>query len=447
MDNDFLNNWRMELGLGNPNKAATLIAMLMIAVWGLAYVRRWGFWVGLMLFCGLAIALLHTSSRGGLVAMLAGSICLLCFSSRPWRPRCKLAVVIVTMGLMLYSAQTNAAHRYVKGIAASDLSISNRLLIWKQVPRMMLDAPGGWGIGNSGNAYMQWYQPIGRFESYRTLVNSHFTWLVEFGWLGRIAYLFGWSVVFLICWPTAKNRWFCVPLGIWTAFAAGAFFSSVAESLWLWIIPLAALLTVAVVRVLQWQWPSMRSFGCTYACIGALFMGFLATGSLTGQGAKIWGGKDAVRIGSEKPATWVVALDSKITGDHYGQSVRNAGIPLGIAKSFNDVPPTTCKELVLMGNCPINNKALSVSSIVLLNPIGHPEGMAPKLASDQAGRVLWGEFRQDGNRAEWESWTNAHSRMAFKQAEGDADYLPDWLALVSGGNVQADWRNPSLTEK
>jgi hypothetical protein len=33
--------WRMDWGLGNPNKTAAVIALLMIAVWALAYFRRW----------------------------------------------------------------------------------------------------------------------------------------------------------------------------------------------------------------------------------------------------------------------------------------------------------------------------------------------------------------------------------------------------------------------
>jgi len=45
----------MDWGLGNPNKTAALIAMLMVAVWGLACFRKWGFWAALTLFTGLGI--------------------------------------------------------------------------------------------------------------------------------------------------------------------------------------------------------------------------------------------------------------------------------------------------------------------------------------------------------------------------------------------------------
>ena len=31
--------WRMDWGLGNPNKTAALIAILMVAVWSLSYLK------------------------------------------------------------------------------------------------------------------------------------------------------------------------------------------------------------------------------------------------------------------------------------------------------------------------------------------------------------------------------------------------------------------------
>jgi hypothetical protein len=55
---------RMDWGLGNPNKTAALIALIMIAVWILGYIRDWGFWVALALFTGFGVCLILTQSRG-----------------------------------------------------------------------------------------------------------------------------------------------------------------------------------------------------------------------------------------------------------------------------------------------------------------------------------------------------------------------------------------------
>ena len=105
-----------------------------------------------------------------------------------------------------------AHKRYGQGVATEDRSISNRFELWKAAPTMMVDAPSGWGGGKSGQAYMNWYQPLDQHEAYRTLVNSHLTWLVELGWLGRFVYLTGWFTVFLMCFPPGgggHDGWLC----------------------------------------------------------------------------------------------------------------------------------------------------------------------------------------------------------------------------------------------
>ena len=166
--------WRMDWGLNNPNKTAALIALLMLAIWLLPLVRRWLFWVALPTFTALGICLMHTLSRGGILAAAAGFAVLLTHLRhlRPW-PRGKTlavagAVMVMLVGAVFLQASSRFAQSY------QDRSVTNRLAIWKQAPRMMVDAPWGWGIGNSGTAYMSWYQPLKNTEQYRTLVKpSH----------------------------------------------------------------------------------------------------------------------------------------------------------------------------------------------------------------------------------------------------------------------------------
>jgi hypothetical protein len=156
------------------------------------YLRWWGFALAVLLSTGLGICLVHTFSRGGLVAAGAGLAVAAWFAPRPW-PKARLAVGISSAAVVLSALFFLNAHNRVKqGLAAEDRSISNRLLIWKAAPQMMHDAPGGWGAGNAVTAYMEWYQPLERTEKYRTLVNSHIRWLVEFSWPQRVGYVFGW---------------------------------------------------------------------------------------------------------------------------------------------------------------------------------------------------------------------------------------------------------------
>ncbi len=261
MEGIFFNGiWRMDWGLGNPNKTAALIAILMVAVWGLAYLRRWGFWLALVMFSGLGICLVHTFSRGGIVAAFFGLFPLVLVVWRPW-PWSRIIGIVVSIWIIVAALIFLQAHkRYGQGVATEDRSISNRFEIWKAAPTMMADAPGGWGMGQSGRAYMNWYQPLDNNESYRTLVNSHLTWLVELGWIGRFLYLTGWFAVFVLCFPSAQARWMAVPFGIWVAFFVGAFFSSVAESICLWVVPVLALTAVLVWRIRHRVWLGAKSW-------------------------------------------------------------------------------------------------------------------------------------------------------------------------------------------
>ena len=88
--------WRMDWGLGNPNKTATLIACLMIAVWAIALLWKHGFWPALVLFTALAWCLVETYSRGGLVALLTGMAILLASIPRPW-PRSRWIAIVAAL--------------------------------------------------------------------------------------------------------------------------------------------------------------------------------------------------------------------------------------------------------------------------------------------------------------------------------------------------------------
>src|SRR5690606_25281879 len=144
----------------------------------------------------------------------AGWLVLLWRAPRPWPWSRLLAIIASVWVILAFSIYLQAHERFGQGLVHEDRSITNRLVIWKQARRMMVDAPGGLGIRNSGNAYGQWYQPLDQHELYRTLVNSHLTWLVEVGWPLRFLYVFGWVTAVVLCWPWHGRKWFSIPLGI-----------------------------------------------------------------------------------------------------------------------------------------------------------------------------------------------------------------------------------------
>ncbi len=420
--------WRMDWGLGNPNKTAALIAILMIAVWSLAYVRQWMFWVSLVLFSALGICLLHTFSRGGMVAAFCGLIPLVLSLRRPWPGKRIFGVVASAWMIIGASIYLQAHERFGQGVVQEDRSISNRFVLWKTAPTMMVDAPRGWGTGQAGKAYMDWYQPTDRSESYRTLVNSHLTWLVEFGWLGRFFYIFGWLAVFLLCLPTSENRWLAVPLGVWISFFTGAWFSSVAESVWLWVVPAISLVWVFVWRVRHRECPETKLLLLPPA-VAALTLFCLA---LLAPCSSISKRGNAYVIGKGVPSIWVVA-DRVVLGKSFPRPLRDAfaknpSLSCGIVENIADLPDNLASTLVLSGRAgwtkpeEIAAKLAPVKSLILVNPVFYPsECPVPKETST---KVVIGEFSQSSAASDWSPVATVESLA------GIGDFIPNWPDVV-----------------
>lgn len=439
MEDIFFNGiWRMDWGLGNPNKTAALIAELMIVVWGLAYVRKRGFWVAFAFFIILGGCLIYTFSRGGLVAAFTGLIALIAFVPRPW-PRKKCMAIGISILLMIaFTFYLNAHERYRQGIFKEDRSISNRMELWKVSPVMMVDAPAGWGIGNSGKAYMRWYQPLQHNEQYRTLVNSHLTWLVEFGWPLRFLYLFAWAAVFLICFPTKESHWCAVPLGIWLSFGTAAFFSSIAESVWLWVVPCLSLAAVIGNRLRVMEWPRLVTWVIPIGVAIILCVSFL----MVGKGKiEISGSKDRVVIGKNVPLVWLV-VDERTLGNYgFAKSLRKylAEHPtdrsIGIVQSLTSLPKDeglSGATIIVAGSPEGRNQesmqrlAFSASKLILLAPSYYPQETGIAFGTKYSAEVIFGEFSQSPFLMAWEE-TGRVRRIA-----GAGDFFPTWPQIVFG---------------
>lgn len=420
--------WRMDWGLGNPNKTGGLIAILMVVVWFLALWRRGGFWVALALFTGLGICLIHTMSRGAVIALFAGLIPLVMVAPRPW-PRGRIVGVVVAVWVIVgASLYLDAGERLGQGIVHEDRSIINRFQVWKTAPQMMVDAPGGWGIGNSGSAYMQWYQPLSSPESYRTLVNSHLTWLVELRWPLRVVYLFGWVAVLLHCWPGATSRWLAVPLGVWITFFIAAAFSSVAESSWLWIVPGVSLIAVLGYRIRCRIWPAGRLW---LLPIGAslLFCGVLAVLGMR-HSSMVHKQGGVIVCGNGKPQVWILP-DTKVMGTQWGRTlrklVRKSPSCVGVVLDAGKMPSLQGEHIVISGSpLPVGKLAevmASAGKVMLVNPRFYPQEVGFDPARMNVELVV-GEFSDSPAVAVWKE------KLPVKILPGVGDYLTDWKVVM-----------------
>lgn len=416
----------MDWGLGNPNKTAALIAILMVAVWSLAYLRKWGFWVSLILFSGLGICLVHTFSRGGMVALFTGLIPLLFFAQRPWERKKIVGVILGVWLIAGASIYLDAHKRYEMGIVQEDRSISNRLELWKTVPTMMVDAPDGWGWGNAGKAYMEWYQPLNRHESYRTLVNSHLTWMVEMNWTKRFFYLLGWIAVFVVCFPVKGYQWTTIPFSMWVTFGVASFFSSVAELAWLWIIPGCALLLMIGWRIARQQWPSGKVWALPPLGAGMILLAV----SLLGSRSDVWKSGNAVTFGSHSPETWVL-VNEKVLGGSYGRQLREFGllhrtVSVGLAQSAADLPPGQIAKLFVTGGCEKSELQAAIQKLepngdlVLVNPTMAPQELGLSEHDLKRISVLSGEFAQSSRAAFW------RDVVPVEQISEVGDFVSNW---------------------
>lgn len=433
MSNIFFHGiWRMDWGFGNPNKTAAFIAILMIAVWTLAYIRKVGFWVALVAFSGLMIALVHTLSRGGMIALVISILPLLAWAPRPWRRPRLIGIIVVFWILVGAALVLKANERYSQGIVQEDRSISSRFEIWRSAPAMMVDSPSGWGLGHAADSYVQWYQPIEIGDRYKSLINSHLTWLVEFGWPLRLLYIFGWASVFFICWPSQKARWRAVAVAVWLCFFVAAFFSSVAEEPTMWVIPALFFIAAIVDRLVRKDFPSPVLWvipgGATAAVVLAIWF-------LGQRSSALHASQNMVILGSKEPTTWIV-YDPTTMGNLYGKSIRSEFGPnlpsIGILFASASFPKLSGKTLVLGSSVPegtsiaIKKAVHECSRLILLSPRFFPQEIGIDSATGKKVRTYFGDFSQSPSVDDWRTLNPS----GFEQLSGIGDFIPNWPPMI-----------------
>ncbi len=426
----------MDWGFQNPNKTAALIVTLMFAVWVAAFVWRKGFWVSLALFGTLGVMLIHTFSRGGMAAFCAGIAILLWFAPRPW-PRGRLVGGLLCAWLFLGAAlYLQANQRFGQGM--EDRSIANRLEIWREVPKMIADAPEGWGIGNAAASYEDWYQPLNERQTYRNLVSTHFTWLVEFNWWERVLYCFGWFSVGLLCWPPAvredrdRLRSFVVPLAVWVAFFVTGIFSHVAESYCLWAVPIACLSAVLIARLRFRRWPRTIAWVGGLIASGAM-IGLVCVWGATLPGIGLHASPEFVKIGNGTVRIWIV-VNRETMGEHYGKALRRyieehpQPYAIAVVNSLRSLPPGHDGMVVVSGGLSLRDSALlhQEGRLLLVNPTFFPEEAG--ITSNQLAGVLFGEFSESPSMQAWQKMT------PVKIMDGVGNFVASWPEFVLNSN-------------
>lgn len=435
---------RLDLGLGNPNRTGAWICLAMLTAWLPAFLYKKGFGLSMVLVFLSALLLLWTASRGALVAAAIGHLILLAWSWRHWDRKHWIVLASTLLMLFCFSTQLKIADRV--NAMPEDRSVLNRLVLWEKSLRMIHDAPAGWGIGNAAPAYHQWYQEPGSDLLYKNLVNTHLTWLVEVGWVARVAYLMGWTLCLLCCFPPAGNSWMAVPLAVWTALGVTAFFSSVADNAAIWFLPVILLISVLIWRVKHRLWPRSSSFLGAAATSLAISLGLFFSGLAVSQQPSVSRQGEAIRLGQGENSIIVAAPVRSIQGEKYGHSLRrflshSSSNPLAVwIVEEQDLKTVFSQELsgiplILAGEQAGSSQWQSLladpaARLVFLNPVLRESDVQTLAAARARIWVIRGALRPRPDLGQWEKLAARNPNVTLHLVPGAAEYLGSWPELA-----------------
>lgn len=411
---------RWQLWFDNPNKAATFLVEISVIGLILGTSKRlWKSVVGLILFLVSSAALVYTFSRGGFVAWVMLSVFLLWKHIREHGCGLRFSMIFMAMILVVAtSLSVGLSRRMMHGVSGSDMSVNNRIEVWSAAPKMLWDAPLGWGFGNSGKAYVDWYQPLHRDEQYRTLVNSHLTWMVETGWLGSFAWVLGWSVLLFGAYKIGcdSGSWMC--FAEWLCLFITGAISSVMECPWLWIIPVTAFL-LEVKKGPKVFWGYLTS-AFSLGTVLALLVVVLTLGCAWLSERRVFVSKKGKVVSSNGIGSvcWVVSDELALGGVHFPRVLRSAKaesvlVPFNIVQDASFIP-SEAEFVMFCGDAEAKGRK-GRQQTIWLSP-SSAEGIT---AEDV---VITGEFS---------AFTEAVCGAKVVVVPGVSDFIPTWPIVVS----------------
>jgi hypothetical protein len=268
------------------------------------------------------------------------------------------------------------------------------------------------------------------------LVNSHFTWLVEWPTWARLLYFVGWCLIFLITWPDKRCPWRGIVLAVWITLFIAACFSSVAHRPWIWPFPAAMLLAVLmhrifVIRKLPRRSRVMLSMGIALGSYALL----LLAAFIPSQVPRLRKLGSTVEVGSAQ-ATRRVALcgnDRAILGQKVGHRLRSyVKQHPGCSITLHEAPSPidgSYQTLVLVGDALEKFEASTNADLILLNPPVPQPAWTPRDA--RSVRVLWGDFNPSPAWYAWQQKAAGTSLMTLDRQIGEGLYLETWLETLS----------------
>ena len=441
---------RLKLFYMNPNHAAALLAELALLglfffLYGRGRIAMAGGAVG---WAVAACLLWKTDGRGGMFGMAVGAVALLGF--RLFRGGGKIRVAIVSAlafaAVVVFCVGGLGGRFSVNKIGSGT---SSRLEMWQHVPRMMVDAPYGWGETRSGRAYSDWYQSLSSSGVTPTLDSDHLTYMTGFGWFGRFTWAGIWFALlfalFRFCLgcgrgATALPGGAPLPLAEFSALCVAAMFNPILRVWSLWLVPIASLWPFIASR--PWKTPRRYAVPAVAAAIVSLSVcaGFYFAGRGPSRSAAlpVFTDGNRVCVRSQEPGIWV-ADDRNTIGwlsapkeVRYFYAAHPKAEALGYVQKLTDVPPRVrrlavagnlCREYVKLWK---EGGAPKAEELIFLSP-GMPIGDVPEsLRRSCKFAFVVGEFAARYKNV----YGDLDDSADVVQIEGAEVYLPGWVGLI-----------------
>lgn len=362
---ELLKKWaksgRLRFPFNNPNENGFLyMTLALCSVFLFFYQKKVWKILGGGLFVAACGALVMTASRGSFLALAMGLLPVVALKFKVvLRSKAVWALAaIVLIGAVGWFA-THESRLLTRGITTSKWSNQARLEMWATAPKMMAEAPNGWGSMHVGRASMDWYQALDEVSLNGSLVNEHLTKLVSYSRVGRFSYLFVWialaGLLGYVAWKTRE----AVAFGLCVAVAVAGWFNPVYDNLLLWIVPILGAILFGITK--PWQVCSVKPVGIVLVfsavCALSVQVGVMVWGSSRGnpRGYPIHVERNRVYVKGLNPQVWIVD-DGRMLGgvfackDIRGYYAYNKVAPsVGYVRRIGDLPKEKVHRLVLAG--------------------------------------------------------------------------------------------------
>ena len=447
---EFKSNWkddgtRQQLWFTSPNRAGAFLVGVVLAALTLL-TRGQGLWRvhGALIALSSAILLLRTGSRGAFLALAVGTVVVLACELRRRAASWRTWLTVVGCGLVALGLLGGILYGTIRTRQGNADSDGQHKMVFRNIPRMMCDAPGGWGSYRQvGIAYFSWYQGRADDKLRNNLIGDMETRLVGLGWVRGGLYLWLWVGGILCLLGLAWRGANPLPAVAWSALAITSSLNLILAESSVFVLPVLSLGLLIPFR----PWRQKKFLACL-AGVGLVLVGggLLAIGELADRMPRsrphVHRDGRRILVGGRKPVAWVVD-DCKTLGGafapmeirrHFEGNLRASAI--GYVKSLDDLPELSgIRRLVLAGKrceqfveriAKGDASAGLPKSIVFISPSFPVSAVPESLLRRSNVELHLGEFaaRYDQGVKAMPPWV--------KVVAGAEVYLPNWVSTVAG---------------